>query len=126
MPRIDQGYNAPAKRAPRTRTRHVGNADTGDPARSRPAPARAPTFTRPPLERSFSQQQAQARQRVNEAYARLPKAPIAAPPIIRNPTPVQVRAAHDQIVHSIRVAVGTSGSQAEVNARRDELLHEIR
>jgi hypothetical protein len=56
----------------------------------------------------------------------LPKAPVATPPIIRNPTPRQTQAAARQISSSITRIVGSSGSGRERLARREALLREVR
>jgi hypothetical protein len=51
---------------------------------------------------------------------------VAAPPVIRNPTPRQTHAAARQIAQSVTRAVGTHGTARERIARRDALLAQIR
>ncbi|HWK30103.1 MAG TPA: hypothetical protein VNS09_26265 [Solirubrobacter sp.] len=88
-------------------------------------PKRASSFTRPVAERPFTQQRQQAQEKTDRAQRRLPRAPIAAPPIIHNPTPRQVQAAKTQIVQSVRRAVGPARG-AEGQARQQQLYRQIR
>jgi len=69
--------------------------------------------------------QGKAKETAAKAERRLPRPSIAAPPVIRNPTPKQVKAAKQQIVTTIRTAVGTGGTGAQRNARRDALMRQI-
>jgi hypothetical protein len=125
MPPIDK---RPAKK-PAARRGAVGRgADTIKPTLGPPAPAPKPTgvFKGPPRPATapITAAQKQATRTAARAERALPRAPIAAPPVIRNPTPTQVKAAKHQIVTSIRTAVGT-GTAREKQARRDALLHQI-
>jgi hypothetical protein len=76
------------------------------------------TATRP-----FQAQQRQAAQRTQRATARLPRAPVAAPPIIRNPTPRQTQAAARQISSSITRASGlpVRGGSVSRGGRRSSI-----
>src|SRR4051812_46037866 len=80
------------------------------PAVRRPTPPAQPTgvFSRPATgQRPFQGQQQAAQAKTDKATAKLPKAPIAAPPVIRNPTPRQVHAAHQELARSVTAAVGS-------------------
>src|SRR4051812_36257245 len=61
----------------------VRNADTGDTARSRPAPAAPkPIIRQPVLARPFHAQQQQAQQQVRVSRRALPAPTLAQPPIV--------------------------------------------
>lgn len=76
-------------------------------------------------QRPFAGQQAAAARTTERARERLPRATIAVPPIIANPTVRQIRAAKAQLVRSVRTAVGTGGTAHDRRARHDALLHDI-
>jgi hypothetical protein len=106
--------------------------DTGKPLhvlrRRRPKPPTvrpAPSFARPIGGAPFAAAQQRAAARTRRAERRLTRAPIAAPPVIRNPTPAQTHAAARQIAQSITRAVGPHGSARDRIARRDTLIAEI-
>ena len=97
--------------------------------RAKPAPAPRPsgafggpaTATRP-----FAAQQREQQAQTDRARARLPRTPIAAPPVIRSPSPEQTHAAAKAIATSITRAVGAYGTAQQRLARRDALLREIK
>jgi hypothetical protein len=90
---------------------------------SRPAPS--PSFTRPVGGQPFAPQQRQAATHTRRAVQRLPRPVVAAPPVVRNPTPAQTQAAARQIARSLTRAVGP-GSPREKIARRDQIVAQIR
>lgn len=100
-----------------------GGARTGGRKRHRP-----PTGAFGPLERAdapITRAQRAAHQRVERARRRLPRAPVATPPIIRHPTPTQAAAARKLIASSITRAVGSAGTGRERLQRRQALEQEI-
>lgn len=100
---------------------------TAKPTPKKPAPAKpTPAFSRPAAPQTpFAPQQRAAAKQTAAARAKLPAAPIAAPPRIPNPTPTQVKTAKAQIVASVRAAVGPGGSPEDRQARRDQLLKDV-
>ena len=111
------------------------NPDQRVPSRPAPhPPVRRPAPTRPSavfggpatVRAPFAHQQRQAQRRTDRARARLPRAPIATPPVIHNPSRGQVHAAARQITRSINRVVGPGGSNEDRIARRDALLREVR
>jgi hypothetical protein len=134
VPAVDPVNNRNATKKPkrhRAPSQAPHNADTGDTGRSRPAPAPQPAptapvapFTRPAVEKPFSQQQSQAKIRTQYAQARTPRPRIAAPPVIENPTASQVRAAHAQIVASVQRELGNTTGAAR-QQRTQEILDRI-
>jgi hypothetical protein len=115
-----KSVNAPAPRRPVA-------GPPAPPRRATPAPRPSGAFASPTTgQKPFQAQQRQAAQRTQRATARLPRVPVAAPPVIRNPTPRQTQAAARQISSSITRAVGSSGSGAERLARREAILGQVR
>jgi hypothetical protein len=82
--------------------------------------------SRPGAQRPLQAQQQQAQAKTDRAVAKLPRAPLPAPPVIRNPTPAQVHAATGQLARGVTAAVGSYGTAAQRLARRDALLREIK
>lgn len=118
MPRIGQGIGgSDVKPRPARKT----------PSKPGPAPKPTPAFAGPQTAgKPFQAQQRQAATKTRQATRKLPRAPVAAPPVIHNPTPAQVHAAAKQITTSINTAIGSGGTNRERIARRDALLNQVK
>jgi hypothetical protein len=128
MPRLGQSNLARGgggrKRRKGSRPETAGNPDVGGTYRA-PRPQRTGVFAQNPGVTPVQRAQRRARRRTDRARARLPRPPIATPPILRNPTPKQTREAHRLIAQSITRAVGTGGSARERLERRNALSDQI-
>lgn len=94
------------------------------PARSTSAPnLRSPAVTR---QQPFSGAQHQAQQRVEQAQARLPKAPTPSIPRLANPTPAQTHVALQLVHRSQSQAVGPNPTAARIRQYQTELANDPR